>query len=65
MKSSIQMAVLAIGGQSALARAVNVTPQAVQHWVKAGRVSHKKTIEVERVSGIPRHELRPDIYPTR
>ncbi|WP_369952175.1 transcriptional regulator [Ralstonia syzygii] len=64
MESSIEKAVQAVGSQSALARAVHVTPQAVQQWVEAGRVSHKKVIEVERVSGVPRHELRPDIYPT-
>jgi DNA-binding transcriptional regulator YdaS (Cro superfamily) len=64
MESSIEKAVQAVGSQSALARAVNVTPQAVQQWVEAGRVSHKKVIEVERVSGVPRQELRPDIYPS-
>ncbi|MDR2506582.1 MAG: helix-turn-helix domain-containing protein [Candidatus Accumulibacter sp.] len=64
MESSIERAVQAVGSQSALARAVNVTPQAVQQWVEAGRVSHKKVIDVERVSGVPRQELRPDIYPT-
>jgi DNA-binding transcriptional regulator YdaS (Cro superfamily) len=63
MESSIEKAVQALGSQSALARAVNVTPQAVQQWVESGRVSHKKVIEVERVSGIPRQALRPDIYP--
>ena len=63
MESSIEKAVRAVGSQSALARAVKVTPQAVQQWVDAGRVSHKKVIEVERVSGVPRQELRPDIYP--
>ena len=63
MESSIEKAVKAVGSQSALARAVNVTPQAVQQWVVAGRVSHKKVIKVEMVSGVLRQELRPDIYP--
>lgn len=52
-----------MGSQSALARAVKVSPQAVQQWVKAGRVSHKKVIETERASGVSRQALRPDIYP--
>lgn len=63
MESAIEKAVHAVGSQSSLARSVNVTPQAVQQWVEAGRVSHKKVIEVERVSGVSRQELRPDIYP--
>jgi DNA-binding transcriptional regulator YdaS (Cro superfamily) len=63
MTTSIKKAVLAAGSQSALARAVNVTPQAVHQWVEYGRVSHKKVIDVERATGVPRQELRPDLYP--
>lgn len=54
------------GGSSGIARAISelraepITPQAVSQWkvVPPGRV-----IDVERISGIPRRELRPDIYP--
>ena len=52
----------AAGGLTALANAIagNITPQAICQWriVPAPRV-----LEVERVSGVSRHELRPDIYP--
>lgn len=61
--SSIEKAVQVSGSQSALARSVNVTPQAVQQWVKSGRVSHKKVIAVEAATGVSREELRPDMYP--
>jgi DNA-binding transcriptional regulator YdaS (Cro superfamily) len=63
METSIKKAVSAAGGQSALARALGVSPQAVQQWVFAGRVSHKKVIDVEKASGVSRFELRPDLYP--
>ena len=63
METPIEKAVRLAGNQSALARAVNVSPQAVQQWVESGRVSHKKVIEVERATGVSRTELRPDIYP--
>lgn len=63
MESPIEKAVRIAGSQSALARMVDVTPQAVQQWVVSRRVSHKKVIEVERFTGVPRQELRPDIYP--
>ncbi len=63
MESSVEKAVRVAGGQSALARAVGVTPQAVQQWVSAGVVSYKKVIDVERATGIPRSELRADLYP--
>ena len=48
------------GLKSRLARELGVTYSAVSQWrvVPALRV-----IEVERVTGISRHVLRPDIYP--
>ena len=63
METPIEKAVRLAGHQSALARAVNVSPQAVQQWVESGRVSHKKVIDVERATGVSRAELRPDLYP--
>lgn len=62
MRTPIEKAVAAIGSQSALARAVGVTPQAVQLWVKSGQVSFKRVVDVERASGVSRAELRPDIF---
>ncbi|MDR0703201.1 MAG: helix-turn-helix domain-containing protein [Azoarcus sp.] len=63
METPIEKAIRIAGGQSTLARAVGVSPQAVQQWSKFGRVSHKKVIEVEQMTGVARHDLRPDIYP--
>lgn len=63
METAIQRAARVAGGQTALARALGVTPQAVQQWVEANRMSYLKVIDVERLTGVPRHELRPDLYP--
>ena len=63
MIDALKKAIEAVGSQTALAKAVNVTPQAVQQWVSNGKVSHKKVIDVERVSGVHRSELRSDLYP--
>lgn len=65
METAVERAVRLAGGQSALARAVGVTPQAVQQWVTQGRISYRKVIDVERVTGVPRYELRPDLYPAQ
>jgi DNA-binding transcriptional regulator YdaS (Cro superfamily) len=37
----------------------DLKPQAISQWVKvpAGRV-----LEVERITGLSRHDLRPDIF---
>lgn len=50
----------AVIGASAIARELGITPQAVGQWerVPAGRV-----LEVERVTGVSRSDLRPDLYP--
>lgn len=58
-KTGLERAIKRAGGISALARGVKRTRQAVQQWKKvpAGLV-----VLVERLTGIPRAELRPDIF---
>lgn len=43
-----------------LARKLGITHGAVYQWDK---VPAERVLDVERLTGIPRHELRPDIYP--
>lgn len=61
---AICRAVRVAGGQSALARILHVTPQAVQKMCARGRVPAERVLEIEKATGVSRHELRPDIYPT-
>lgn len=54
-------AIEAAGGRTAdLAAMLKITPQALSQWE---RVPHLRVLDVERLTGVPRHELRPDIYP--
>lgn len=57
---SLKKALRAVGGPSQLAGRLGVTAQAVCQWKKvpAGRV-----LTVERVTGVSRSDLRPDLYP--
>lgn len=45
---------------SAVARHFNITRQAVHQW---DIVPPEKAMGVEQLTGVARHELRPDIYP--
>ncbi|PDT55065.1 MULTISPECIES: Cro/CI family transcriptional regulator [Sinorhizobium] len=48
------------GGPAAIAKALgDVTPQAVSQWK---RIPADRVLEMERITGISRHELRPDVF---
>ncbi len=53
----------AAGSQSELARRLKCTPQAVQKMCATGRIPSKRVLKIEEVTGVSRHELRPDLYP--
>ena len=44
----------------AIARALKITHGAVSQWES---VPAERVLDVESVTGISRHDLRPDIYP--
>ena len=49
------------GGPSALAKAIgDITSQAVSSW---DRIPMKRVYQVSAITGIPPHELRPDVIP--
>lgn len=60
-------AVFGWGGQSTLARELSkvgapCTPQAVQKMCSTGHVPEDRVLDIEKLTGIPRYELRPDIF---
>ena len=58
------MQVLAhFGGRIPTSKALKTTNQCLTGWINRGHVSAGRVLEIERRTGIPRHALRPDIYP--
>ncbi len=47
--------------QAELAKRIGVTQGAISQWLKRG-VPPRRVRAVEKVTGIPRERLRPDIY---
>lgn len=48
--------------QAGLARRINKTQQTVSFWKKRGVIPAEDVPAVEAATGIPRNELRPDIF---
>ena len=61
MATNIDHLVKHFGSQKRLADAAGVTPQSVTKWKRTG-VPPRRVLELERLSGISRHELRPDVF---
>jgi DNA-binding transcriptional regulator YdaS (Cro superfamily) len=55
----LRKALKAAGGVSALARALGITHVAVLEWK---RVPYQHIIRIEEITGVPRQELRPELY---
>jgi DNA-binding transcriptional regulator YdaS (Cro superfamily) len=59
--AGLAAAIAVVGKAFKLAEQIGVTPQAVASWKK---VPWYRVLEIERITGVSRHVLRPDIYPT-
>lgn len=50
------------GRRSMLAALLGICPSTISHWQKRGEVPFWRAIAISEITGIPRWELRPDIY---
>lgn len=61
---ALTLAVNRIGSQAAMGRLCGVTQQAVWKWLDEGMaLPAEHVLKVEAATRVPRHDLRPDLYP--
>ncbi len=64
-KQALAKAVKAAGGQTELANLIDTKQQNVWQWLnRDGKASAKYVAKISEATGVPCHELRPDIFPT-
>lgn len=56
---ALEIVMDAAKGPAALAKRLGISCAAVSQW---RRVPVARVLEVERITGVSRHDLRPDIY---
>lgn len=61
-RTIVTRAIRAAGGTGKVAKACGITSQAVSQW---GKVPAHHVLALEKAGDgrVPRHEIRPDIYP--
>ncbi|MEL0107886.1 MAG: Cro/CI family transcriptional regulator [Rhodospirillaceae bacterium] len=60
MLAILKSAAQRLGSVNHLAESLGVTRQALYQW---SRIPAERVLEIERLTGIARHDLRPDLYP--
>lgn len=56
----VERAAERVGGVTKLAAALGIKHPSFHSWQ---RVPAERVLDIERITGLPRHELRPDLYP--
>lgn len=60
--NALERAIKTAPTMTEFAKRLGVTPQVVTNWRRRG-IPVERVLDIERVSGVSRYVLRPDIYP--
>jgi len=65
-REALRKAIDRAGGQTALAEAIGVRQSVISFWLHHSKqgVAAEKVADIERATLVPRHELRPDLFPS-
>jgi len=61
--TALAQAVRAAGSQSAFGRLVGKRQSTVREWLITDRLPAEHVLAIEAATGVPKEQLRPDIYP--
>ena len=62
MSQAMTVACGTVGGEAALARAIGRPEETVSDWATGKNlVDPDLVVDIERITGVSRHELRPDL----
>lgn len=60
---ALQVGIRRAGGVAAFCAAMTVSRTTVYRWINL-RVPAERVVDIERITGIARSDLRPDLYPS-
>lgn len=62
-QTPVERVIEALGGLTKAAAAMGIeNPSVIANWRTRGRVPAEKVLDVEGLTGISRHDLRPDVF---
>lgn len=62
VKRTVRLAVARLGSQTELGRRLGISRQAIDQW---DTIPARHCLTLEEITGVSRHEMRPDIYGCR
>lgn len=62
MKTLVEWLDAERGRRVRLAASLGINPSSIHEWESRDNIPAERIVEVERFTGIPRDQLRPDLY---
>lgn len=63
VKKALHRAIKTAGSMRELGEAIGCTTSQVSMWKYRNNIPPQYVLKIEQATGVPRHLLRPDIYP--
>jgi hypothetical protein len=61
-RAALKRAIKIAGSRATLAKQIKCDRQLIDYYLKTGQISHRLVRAASEATGVPLHELRPDLY---